>query len=707
MRTLLQKDYKSSGLIAFRILAVIVLAEASLMAGFRLFGINSSTLAAGVSDTLILAVVSSLVIYSWVIRPLRRAKQQNELFNLLVNHTDAGMIVTDPDNQHAITYINPAYSRMTGYAEADLVGEHLLDLQKYDPDAGVYAHMLDALDKGRSLRALLRHYRKDGSSFWGDLQLNPITGRDGVVQRWVWLINDVSEQRELARQNARWARAMQQADESVCVFDEQYRIEFANAAFCEHVGMIEADLAGADIRQFFAMDTDGESESMIEAIELKFGWSGRNCFRRADGTTYQALTSMTPIEQEDDTQAFVVVHRDITAMVAMEEQLRQAQKMEAIGMLVGGIAHDFNNVLAGILGNLYLVRKRLHGRPELQARIERVEQQGYGAAGMVRQLLSFARKGTPEVKVIDLVPFLKELIKFAHVSVPESILLDSRIEVERLLIRCDPVQLQQSLLNLIVNATHAVHDKGEGGGMGKIELVLDVAEPPVSAITDGQHGSWARISVHDNGIGMDDETRERMFDPFFTTKASTIGTGLGLTMVQGYVEMLHGLIQVASEPGRGTAITLWLPVAIEAYEADAQKEVTLRRGSGELLLLADDDHVVLDALSEILEGANYRVLSASSGEEALSLFARYEGQLDMAILDVVMPSGTGIEVARHMRSRQHGLPVVFMTGYDRQNALITDDSGRMMLRKPWNIGQLNHVLECSLSAEDHPRREAM
>lgn len=704
MRTLLQKDYKSSGLIAFRILAVIVLAEASLMAGFWLLGINSSTLAAGVSDALILAVVSSLVIYSWVIRPLKHAKQQNELFNLLVNHTDAGMIVTDPDNQHAITYINPAYRRMTGYTETDLIGEHLLALQKYDPDSGVHAHMLEALGQGRSLRALLRHYRKDGASFWGDLQLNPIRSSDGGIQRWVWLINDVSEQRELARQNTRWASAMQQADESVCVFDEQYRIEFANAAFCSHVDMSEADMSGADIRRFFAADVDGEAESMLEAVALELGWSGRTRFLRADGSSYQALTSMTPIEQEDDTKAFVLVHRDITAMVAMEEQLRQAQKMEAIGMLVGGIAHDFNNVLAGILGNLYLVRKRLQGRPELQARIERVEQQGYGAAGMVRQLLSFARKGTPDVKVLDLVPFLKELIKFAHVSVPESIVLDSRIEVERLLIRCDPVQLQQSLLNLIVNATHAVRDKGDSSG--KIELVLDVSEPPVEHPAMAVLGSWARISVHDNGIGMDDETRKRMFDPFFTTKTSTIGTGLGLTMVQGYVEMLHGLIQVASEPGSGTVITLWLPVAAEACGMDEQKEATLRQGSGELLLLADDDHVVLDALSEILEGANYRVLSASSGEEALSLFARYEGQLDMAILDIVMPSGTGIEVARQMHSRQQGLPVVFMTGYDRQNALISDGSGRMMLRKPWNIGQLNHVLERSLSAEEHHRPES-
>jgi len=698
MGMLAAKKEASSVSIGVRVLAVIIFTEASIMAGFHLLAIDSASIFAGMADTLMLAIISTLVIYFWVIRPLKKAKQKNEMYGALVNNTDVGMVVTDPHAGGVITYVNPSFTRITGYAAAEVIGHHPRLLQGDDVDTVAREQSRAAMREGRSVRVMQRNRRKDGTGFWNDLHLNPIVAADGTVQQWVGLINDVTAQRELERQNANWASAMRQSDEAVCVFDEQGVIAFANEAFCDNVGMASAAVEGSNVRRFCVAD-DVSVKEINTAIQTQQGRSGRHRCLRADGSSYEALSSMTPIEQPDGKLAFVAVHRDISHMVAVEAQLRQAQKMEAVGMLVGGIAHDFNNVLAGILGNLYLVKKRMHAYPELQKRIDGVEKQGYAAAGMVRQLLSFSRKGLPEVKVLDLVPFTRELIKFARVSVPENITLECRIKPDRLMISCDQVQLQQSLLNLIVNATHAVQEKSEKGGLGGIELLVDTGAPLNSTASTGTSGSWAQISVRDNGIGMDAATQEKIFEPFFTTKASGIGTGLGLSMVQGYVEALQGVIDVASEAGKGTCITLWLPAVPSEIEWVAEQENVVRPGNGELLLVADDDPTVLDALSSILEGANYRVLQASSGVDALRQFDEHEGKLNMVILDMVMPGGTGMEVARQMHVRQATLPIVLMTGYDRENALLSGDGAfsHLVLRKPWDIGQLNHVLELSLS----------
>ncbi|MDQ6959820.1 MAG: ATP-binding protein, partial [Mariprofundaceae bacterium] len=370
----------------------------------------------------------------------------------------------------------------------------------------------------------------------------------------------------------------------------------------------------------------------------------------------------------------------------------------------GGIAHDFNNVLAGMLGNLYVVRSQMKGSPQLVARLESIEQQGYGAAGMVRQLLSFSRKDVPDVKDIDLVPFTKELAKFASVSIPENIEFNCAIEDASLVSCCDPVQLQQSLLNLIVNATHALQERRDasaGQAAGRIELTAKSARLPKQIATyddlSGEPRAWACISVRDNGIGMDQDTVSKIFEPFFTTKASDIGTGLGLAMVKGYVEALGGLIDVESVAGDGTCVSIYLPQSANQTCAPDDKTETLRRGHGELILVADDNSHVLEALSSILESVNYRVLTAVDGEHAMQIFDQHADQLDMAILDMVMPKASGMQAARHMLSMNRNFPVTLMTGYDKDGALLSkEDAGYMVLRKPWSLGNLNGVLECAL-----------
>jgi len=690
--------------IGMKLLLVIVLTEAAIMASFRFAGVDPASPWSGVADALLLGLISSLVIYTWLVRPLNQAKRQNDLFNTLVNNIDSGVVVTDPHvDGNPIIYINPAFTTITGYSSDEIIGKNPRLLQGDDADPAALHKVREAIRQQRSVRVLQRNRRKDGQPFLNDLHLNPIFGHHGQVQYWVGLINDVTAAKALEKENIRWASALQQSDEAICVFDQEGVIEFANEAFCANVRLQPEEVVGKFAQRFWSKQSL-EYEVMAESLQQVQSWSGRHTRCRADLTTYEALTSITPIHDEQGTVSFVAVHRDISDMTAMEEQLRQSQKMEAIGMLVGGIAHDFNNVLAGMLGNLYLVKSKLQDSPKLYERIESVEEQGYTAAGMVRQLLSFSRKGLPDVKDVDLVPFTKDLVKFARVSVPEDIEFICDIEDQEMVTSCDPVQLQQSLLNLIVNATHAVRDKGSG--KGKIELSVKLAERPEQSVYHDQRvinadeQPWVCIAVRDNGIGMDQQTCKQIFEPFFTTKPSGAGTGLGLAMVQGYVEMLNGMIDVESIPGEFTCLSIYLPLFAAGDSRQDQGVVSLRQGQGELILVADDDENVLNAMCDILESANYQVLMACNGEHAMALFKEHADKIHMAIMDMVMPKASGMQAARFILSMRKDFPITLMTGYDRDNAMRPEAAENILiLRKPWDIARLNHILESSLSVK--------
>jgi len=442
--------------IGLQLVAAIVGIEFLIMAAMEWGGFSYDSLWTGVVDALLLGWLSSMLIYVWVVRPLKAARDQNNLYHSVVSNLSVGVVVTtSQDGELRISDVNPAFSRITGYAPEEVIGRHPRFMQGVDNDQPALQKTRHAIRQGDAVRSLVRNYRKDGSPFWNNLHLSPVRNAKGNVVSWIGLVEDVTEQEALGTRSDLLQCAVEQGDESFCVFDVHGIIEVVNPAYCRAVGAeSERDLVGRSTWSYWD-DSDAATQEAMSSVQLGIAWHGRHRRLRNDGQAYTSLSSISPVQDTHGVTRFSSVHRDISEINEMENQLLQAQKMEAVGTLAGGIAHDFNNMLAGMLGNLYLVQRDMQDNPEALTRLKRVEKQGYQAADVIRQLLTFARSGVMEKKDFDLRPFLKEITKFAGPAIPENIELAFDISSSAMMVSGDPGRIQQAILNLLTNARHA------------------------------------------------------------------------------------------------------------------------------------------------------------------------------------------------------------------------------------------------------------
>ncbi len=369
--------------------------------------------------------------------------------------------------------------------------------------------------------------------------------------------------------------------------------------------------------------------------------------------------------------------------VKLEDQFRQAQKMEAIGQLAGGIAHDFNNLLMIISGySQLLLMEDLAGQEKARQRAQGIVDAAERASSLTRQLLAFSRKQVLEPKVLDLNAVFSDVEKMLRRLIGEDIELVAIAREGLWRVRVDPGQMEQVILNLAVNARDAM----PRGGMLTLETAnVDLDESYAATHPEVTPGPHAMLSVSDNGEGMDPETLSRIFEPFFTTKELGKGTGLGLATVHGIVKQSGGHIWVYSEPGQGTTFKLYLPqVKEEVDEAEtAERTAEVARGT-ETILLVEDDAGVRALLREVLAGGGYTVLEAENGEEALKVAGKHAGEIALMITDVVMPRMSGPELAGRMEAVRPRIKIVYMSGYT-ENAIGHHgvlEKGLAFLQKP-------------------------
>ena len=384
----------------------------------------------------------------------------------------------------------------------------------------------------------------------------------------------------------------------------------------------------------------------------------------------------------------------------LERQLAESQKMEAIGKLAGGVAHDFNNMLTAILGYASMIHEDAPPKSPIQQQATQIRRAAESAATLTQKLLAFSRRQVLQTNQVDFAAMLDNLVVLIRRVIGENITVSTSADANLWQILADPVQVEQSIVNLAINARDAMPD----GGTLQI-TARNAARPKGERRADGEvkPGEYVQITVTDTGSGMDDATRARMFEPFFTTKPHGQGTGLGLSTVYGFVRQCGGYIGVLSTPGKGTSIELLLPRApvtrnLKPHTTPAPPTDAARPGR-ETVLVAEDEEAVREFAVESLQRHGYQVISAPSGEAALQVAAAHDGVIHLLLTDVVMPGMKGPELARRLRALRPGLRVLLMSGYAADVVTADDLRDAAMVPKPFSPASLTRAVRNAL---DHP-----
>jgi nitrogen-specific signal transduction histidine kinase/ActR/RegA family two-component response regulator len=391
------------------------------------------------------------------------------------------------------------------------------------------------------------------------------------------------------------------------------------------------------------------------------------------------------------------VRRSEEALRTTEEQLRQAQRMEAVGRLAGGVAHDFNNILMVITGYCDLMKSRLRKEDSLAEHLSQIRDGAERAVALTRQLLAFSRKQTLQPEVLDLNALVSDIEKMLRRLIGEDIDFVTKLEEGLGRVNVDRGQVEQVIMNLAVNARDAMP---QGGKLTVETADVQLDERYARSHVGATAGPHVMLAITDTGSGMDQETKDRLFEPFFTTKGKGKGTGLGLSTVYGIVKQSGGNIWVYSEPGKGTAFKIYLPRVEGAPVLRPKREAKVARGDGELVLVVEDEPALRGLLAGMIDDLGYRVKVTANGGEAVIAVEEEGMRPDLLITDVVMPGMSGVVLAERLRKSQPDLRTLFMSGYT-DNAIVHHgvlDAGTPFLQKPFSVADLASKIEELLSA---------
>lgn len=498
-------------------------------------------------------------------------------------------------------------------------------------------------------------------------------------------------------------KAVEASAAGIIITDCSGVIEYANPAFVKITGYSVNELLGNTP----AILKSGEQDETFYShfwhiISSGNPWSGRVVDKAKDGHIYPVRMTVSPITNDDnEITHYVAIHEDVSEQEALENQLAQAQKMDAMGTLVAGIAHDFNNMLASIVGNCYLAESHVNDPHQVSEKLRRIRKQSEQSGGLIRQLLIFARHESIQMKALPLASLIKESLKLQRASVPENVELRSDISDATMRIRGDSIQLQQALLNLINNAVHAL--EGRASPFIRVKLTdISCSDLPPGFRPKAKAVRFAYLVVEDNGCGIAEEHRKKLFEPFFTTKGRGKGTGLGLAMTYGAIQAHEGFIEVQGEKDVGTSFHIYLPLldAKEQEKDGLNENGMMPQGMGETILLADDNAKVLESMREMLESMGYHVITAADGEEAIHLFESNQDTVDALLFDMAMPAMNGVEAAWKVRRINPGIPVVFVSGYEEDHIsdIPSGFGSSCILSKPFSPLQLGCTLRKLLDA---------
>jgi PAS domain S-box-containing protein len=565
--------------------------------------------------------------------------------------------------------------RIYGLDPARTMPTHELALEMVHPAYRVaFLSAIDAtLKHGQPFDGQYCLVRPDGSVRFTHTKGEVVRDAHGKPVSMIGVVQDISERK---RTETFIQDILETVDEGFLIIDRDYRVLSANRAYAAQAGLPLGEIIGKQCyRVSHGLDRPcfeaGEDCGVKRVFATGEAAAALHTHRDAAGNPIYVETKAFPMtDPTGQVSAAIEIVNNITEKKKLEEQYRQAQKMEAVALLAGGVAHDFNNMLTAIGGYGHLLSMKL-GPGDLQGYAEQILSAAERAGNLTQSLMAFGRKQVINPQPVDLNEVIGRVLELLHHVIGEDVELVTELAPGRCVVLADPSQIEQVLMNLATNARDAM----PGGGVLRIRTAeVRIDEKFRRDHGFGEDGAWIELQVSDTGTGMDPKTRERIFEPFFTTKQLGRGTGLGLASVYGIVKQSRGHVTVESEPGQGASFSIFLPrIEHAGGQVEPAKDRAAASGS-ETILLAEDDQLLRELLRRVLETHGYTVIEAANGDEAIERFAARRGGADLLILDLIMPKRNGLEAHAAISRLHPGIKTLFISGYS--NDLLDVDQMR-------------------------------
>ncbi|WMS42021.1 PAS domain S-box protein [Acuticoccus sp. MNP-M23] len=607
-----------------------------------------------------------------------------------------GSLLDDAD--YRIVFANRAYTALTGYSADEVLGCSHLAFQGPGTARETLRRLETNLASGKPGRYDVEFLRNTGEAWWAEFDITPVADADGSTKHFVAILRDVTDRHVRSHDEAFYRGLLDNTQEAVIVHDVDGRIVLWNRKAAERYGYSGEEAVGRPLGELNILDDSDWREAALRTC-VDGRWTGRLRHTTRSGQFLSVMSTWSLLGQPEGTADLILqVSYDIAERLISDADFNRAVRLDALGKMTGGIAHDFNNILTIIIGSLDLIDRKLPDAPQLRELVHMCRASGQRGQELVSQMLTFSRRQKLRAERLELDAFLNKMLPMLRHAVAANCELQVTFGVRDATVSLDPGLLESTILNVCINASAAM-PIGTGGQIDIVTTQQMIGDEPAIDPPELAPGAYVVLDITDNGKGMSESVRKRIFEPFFTTKAE--GTGLGLSMVHGFIKQSGGHISVSSAPDEGTTVRLYLPRGNARTIAPALPDEVIGDGMGEVVLIVEDEPTVRENVARMLEALCYRVIRASSGEEALAII-RSDCNIDLLFTDISMPGGiSGTVLARQSAKLRPAMPVLLTTGYNEGVQLPTDVaiSRINILRKPYRLHELGDAIGIALRSE--------